>query len=40
MIGKMAELKDAQLWIETVGHRDNVSVIMEDGISRDPDAEV
>jgi hypothetical protein len=36
MIGKMAQLKDAQLWVETVGKRDNCSIIMEDGFSRDP----
>lgn len=38
MISKMAELKDAQLWVETVGKKDNCSIIMEDGFSRDPES--
>jgi DNA repair exonuclease SbcCD ATPase subunit len=39
MIAKMAQLKNSQLWVETVGKREGCSVIMEDGFSKTPDSE-
>jgi DNA repair exonuclease SbcCD ATPase subunit len=33
MIAKMAQLSDAQLWVETVGSREGCSIIMEDGVA-------